>query len=190
MNLEGMLYVSDRAHITLPYHRLLDAAREAANPARKIGTTQRGIGPTYVDKMMRIGVRVCDLFEEDVLAEKISANWEDKTHGLRHLTEEQRPHPRSVLQQYLQFAERLRPYVSIAACCCKRAAPRSRTSSSKALRAPDWTSTSALIPTSPAPTPSRAAPAPEPASARPPFTMWPVSPRHTPRVSAKAPSPP
>ncbi len=111
MDLEGMLYVSDRAHITLPYHRLLDAAREAANPARKIGTTQRGIGPTYVDKMMRIGVRVCDLFEEDVLAEKIAANWEDKTHGLRHLTEEQRPHPEEVLGQYLQYAERLRPYI-------------------------------------------------------------------------------
>jgi adenylosuccinate synthase len=112
MELEGMLYVSDRAHITLPYHRLLDAAREAANPARKIGTTQRGIGPTYVDKMMRIGVRVCDLFEEDVLAEKIAANWEDKTHGLRHLTEEQRPHPEEVLGLYLQYAERLRPYIT------------------------------------------------------------------------------
>src|SRR5437868_5758895 len=46
--LEGMLYVSDRAHITLPYHRLLDAAREEAFSARKIGTTMRGIGPTYV----------------------------------------------------------------------------------------------------------------------------------------------
>jgi adenylosuccinate synthase len=112
MDLEGILYVSDRAHITLPYHRLLDAAREAANPARKIGTTQRGIGPTYVDKMMRIGVRVCDLFEEDVLAEKIAANWEDKTHGLRHLTEEQRPHPEEVLALYLQYAERLRPYIT------------------------------------------------------------------------------
>jgi adenylosuccinate synthase len=61
--------------------------------------------------MMRIGVRVCDLFEEDVLAEKIAANWEDKTHGLRHLTEEQRPHPEEVLGQYLQYAERLRPYI-------------------------------------------------------------------------------
>ena len=112
IKLEGKLFVSDRAHVTLPYHRLLDAAREAANPARKIGTTQRGIGPTYVDKMMRIGVRVGDLFEEDLLAEKIAANWEDKTHGLRHLTEEQRPHPEAVVAQYLLFAERLRPYVA------------------------------------------------------------------------------
>lgn len=110
--LEGKLFVSDRAHVTLPYHRLLDAAREAANPARKIGTTQRGIGPTYVDKMMRIGVRVGDLFEEDLLAEKIAANWEDKTHGLRHLTDEQRPHPEAVVAQYLLFAARLKPYVA------------------------------------------------------------------------------
>ncbi len=112
MNLEGKLFVSDRAHITLPYHRLLDAAREAANPARKIGTTMRGIGPTYVDKMMRIGIRVSDLFEEELLAEKIAANWEDKTHGLRHLTEEQRPHPEAVLGQYLLFAARLKPFVT------------------------------------------------------------------------------
>jgi len=112
LELDGKLLVSDRAHITLPYHRLLDAAREADNKARKIGTTQRGIGPTYVDKMMRIGVRVCDLFEEDLLAEKISANWEEKTHGLRHLTDEQRPHPEAVLAQFLLFAERLRPYVT------------------------------------------------------------------------------
>ena len=112
IQLEGKLFVSDRAHVTLPYHRLLDAAREAANPARKIGTTMRGIGPTYVDKMMRIGVRVGDLFEEDLLAEKVAANWEDKTHGLRHLTEEQRPHPEAVVAQYLLVAERLRPYVA------------------------------------------------------------------------------
>jgi adenylosuccinate synthase len=110
--IEGKLYVSDRAHLTLPYHRLLDAAREAANPARKIGTTMRGIGPTYVDKMMRIGVRVADLFDEELLSEKIAANWEDKTHGLRHLTEEQRPHPDEVLQAYLQFAQRLKPFVA------------------------------------------------------------------------------
>jgi adenylosuccinate synthase len=97
IELEGKLWISDRAHLTLPYHRLLDAAREASNPARKIGTTQRGIGPTYVDKMMRVGVRVCDLFDPEWLGEKIAANWEEKTHGLRHLSDEQRPHPEQVL---------------------------------------------------------------------------------------------
>lgn len=110
--LQGKLWISDRAHLTLPYHRLLDAAREASNAARKIGTTQRGIGPTYVDKMMRIGVRVCDLFDPEALGEKIAANWEEKTHGLRHLTEEQRPHPEQVLEAYLEYAEKLRPYVA------------------------------------------------------------------------------
>jgi adenylosuccinate synthase len=112
IDLQDKLFISDRAHITLPYHRLLDAAREAANPARKIGTTMRGIGPTYVDKMMRIGIRVSDLFDEELLAEKIAANWEDKTHGLRHLTEEQRPHPEAVVGQYLLFAARLKPFVT------------------------------------------------------------------------------
>jgi adenylosuccinate synthase len=109
--LQGRLFVSDRAHLTLPYHRLLDAAREASNPARKIGTTQRGIGPTYVDKMMRVGVRVCDLFDPEGLLEKIAANWEEKTHGLRHLSEEQRPHPEQVLETYLSYAQKLKPFV-------------------------------------------------------------------------------
>ncbi len=111
LEVEGKLLVSDRAHITLPYHRLLDAAREEGNRARKIGTTQRGIGPTYVDKMMRIGVRVCDLFEPDELREKIAANWEDKTHGLRHLSDEQRPHPDEVVEQYLGYAQKLKSFV-------------------------------------------------------------------------------
>ena len=112
MDLQGQLFISDRAHVTLPYHRLLDAAREAANPARKIGTTMRGIGPTYVDKMMRIGVRVCDLFDEELLAEKLAANWEDKTHGLRHLTPEQRPHPDALLKTCREYSQRLKPFIA------------------------------------------------------------------------------
>ena len=112
IDLSGKLFVSDRAHLTLPYHRLLDAAREADNKSRKIGTTMRGIGPTYVDKMMRIGVRVCDLFDQELLEEKIAANWEEKTHGLRHLTPQQRPHPGEVLQTYLEYAEKLKPFVT------------------------------------------------------------------------------
>jgi len=111
LQIEGHLLVSDRAHLTLPYHRLLDAAREADNRARKIGTTQRGIGPTYVDKMMRIGVRVCDLFEPQTLREKVAANWEEKTHGLRHLTDEQRPHPDEVVETYLGYADKIRSLV-------------------------------------------------------------------------------
>ena len=111
LSVEGKLVVSDRAHLTLPYHRLLDAAREADNRARKIGTTQRGIGPTYVDKMMRIGVRVCDLFEPDNLHEKVAANWEEKTHGLRHLSDQQRPHPDAVVETYLGYAEKLKPFM-------------------------------------------------------------------------------
>ena len=65
--------VSDRAHLTLPVSSFAGCgARKSDNRARKIGTTQRGIGPTYVDKMMRIGVRVCDLFEPDNVGAKKS----------------------------------------------------------------------------------------------------------------------
>ena len=105
------LRIAENVTLILPLHRELDSLRENASKANAIGTTQRGIGPTYVDKMMRIGVRVCDLFEPELLKEKIAANWEEKTHGLRHLSEEQRPHPEEVLASYLEYAEKLRPYV-------------------------------------------------------------------------------
>jgi adenylosuccinate synthase len=61
--------------------------------------------------MMRIGVRVCDLFEPELLKENNRRQQGRQTHGLRHLTEEQRPHPDAVLTQYLAYAERLKPYV-------------------------------------------------------------------------------
>ena len=70
------LYISDRAHLTMPYHRLLDSHRESGLGGQKIGTTGRGIGPTYIDKVERSGIRMADLedkqFLEARLVEKIA----------------------------------------------------------------------------------------------------------------------
>ena len=57
------LVISDKAHVIMPYHCRVDAAREAAKGAGKIGTTQRGIGPAYEDKVSRVGIRICDLLD-------------------------------------------------------------------------------------------------------------------------------
>jgi adenylosuccinate synthase len=73
VKVEGRLLVSDRAHMVLPYHRDRDRLSEAARGAKRIGTTSRGIGPAYEDKIGRRGVRICDLFEPDRLAELIRA---------------------------------------------------------------------------------------------------------------------
>ena len=68
------LYVSENAHIIMPYHRRLDAAREAHKAGRKIGTTGRGIGPAYEDKAARVGIRLSDLLDEGTFREKLRAN--------------------------------------------------------------------------------------------------------------------
>jgi adenylosuccinate synthase len=67
------LMISDAAHLVLPYHRLLDEAREAARGAAKIGTTKRGIGPAYGDKIARVGLRVADLLHPESFAQKLAA---------------------------------------------------------------------------------------------------------------------
>ncbi len=72
------LKISDRAHLTLPYHRLLDGQRESADSPSRIGTTQRGVGPTYVDKVDRIGIRFLDFIRPDDLKKKLKRNWEMK----------------------------------------------------------------------------------------------------------------
>ncbi|HBP87228.1 MAG TPA: adenylosuccinate synthase, partial [Nitrospiraceae bacterium] len=66
--------ISNRAHVIMPYHKAIDKAAEQAKGARRIGTTGRGIGPAYVDKMARVGIRIGDLLNPDVLRQKIQEN--------------------------------------------------------------------------------------------------------------------
>ncbi|MBI3670024.1 MAG: adenylosuccinate synthase, partial [Acidobacteria bacterium] len=71
IDVNGRLYLSNRAHLIFPYHRQMEKAAEAARGAAKIGTTARGIGPAYEDKMARTGLRVCDLMEPEVFRAKL-----------------------------------------------------------------------------------------------------------------------
>ena len=72
------LYISDKAHLIMPYHKRLDMAREAHNSGKKIGTTGRGIGPAYEDKIARTGIRVCDLYDEKSSVKNCSMPWKKK----------------------------------------------------------------------------------------------------------------
>src|SRR6266550_7357369 len=75
IDVAGRILVSDKAHLILPYHRDLDLLSEARRGDRKIGTTSRGIGPAYEDKIGRRGIRICDLLgDRDALAEEIREN--------------------------------------------------------------------------------------------------------------------
>jgi adenylosuccinate synthase len=106
--------VSERAHVILPYHRLLDQLREehAAKGAGKIGTTVRGIGPAYEDKVARRGIQVIDLLRPELLHSKLRRAIEEKNVLLQHLFNGKPIELEPVYEQCLKLGERLRPFVT------------------------------------------------------------------------------
>jgi len=112
ISFEGRFFVSKRAHLIMPYHKIFDKHSEAKKGSKKIGTTGRGIGPSYADKMARVGLRICDLYDEDVLKEKVYQNVEEvnliaeRIHGLEPLA------PQEVFESYKKYGEIIKPYVA------------------------------------------------------------------------------
>ena len=106
------LLVSANAHIIAPYNRVLDKVNERFLGSRKIGTTGRGIGPTYADKMSRTGIRVQDLFDEKILRQKVEAALEFKNQVLVKIYNRRAIEVDEVLDELLAYAERLRPLVA------------------------------------------------------------------------------
>jgi len=106
------LCVSDKAHLIMPYHKALDAAREAAKGKGKLGTTGRGIGPCYEDKVARSGIRAVDLLEPKELEAKIRFNMEEKNFLLERFFGEEPLEVQPVLDRCLEVAELLGPFIS------------------------------------------------------------------------------
>ncbi|MGL5244540.1 MAG: adenylosuccinate synthase [Sarcina sp.] len=104
------LVVSDRANVIMPYHRVLDALKEKARGKNDIGTTGKGIGPCYTDKIERCGIRVCDLLHKEVFEEKLKINIEMKNDYIKLLGGEPLNFD-EIFNEYLAYAERLRPFV-------------------------------------------------------------------------------
>lgn len=105
------LLISEIAHVTMPYHRLIDQAAEERRGSHKIGTTKRGIGPTYADKSERTGIRVIDLMDSDSLRKQLRWAIEYKNVILEKLYDLPPLDPEAIIQEYLGYAERLRPHV-------------------------------------------------------------------------------
>ncbi|QDL10146.1 adenylosuccinate synthase [Brasilonema octagenarum UFV-E1] len=105
------LLISETAHVTMPYHRLIDQASEERRGSYKIGTTGRGIGPTYADKSERTGIRVLDLMNPEGLREQLEWTINYKNVILEKLYNLPLLDPKQVIDEYLGYAERLRPYV-------------------------------------------------------------------------------
>ena len=106
---EGRLFISNRCHLIFPYHRVLETAIEHQKGNRKIGTTSRGIGPAYEDKMARNGVRVCDMLNTDNLAQRIREQVAVKNKTLAELNHPEVIDPDPICESYINFAEKLRP---------------------------------------------------------------------------------
>jgi len=104
-------FISDRAHLIMPYHRRIDAAREKAKKTR-LGTTGRGIGPAYEDKMARCGFRVSDLLDADRFEERLKSVLREKNAYLRYVLREPGFRYREILEEYLRYGRRLKPYVT------------------------------------------------------------------------------
>jgi adenylosuccinate synthase len=105
------LFISCAAHVTMPYHRLIDQAAEDRRGAEKIGTTKRGIGPTYADKSERIGIRIIDLMDHATLREKLEWTIQYKNGVLESLYGLPPLDPAAVMDEYILYAERLRPHI-------------------------------------------------------------------------------
>ncbi len=103
------LLISDRAHVILPYHRRIDELREQAK--KKIGTTKRGIGPAYSDKISRLGIRMVDLLEKDTFAEKLRANLDEKNPILEKIYGTEGFSFDELHAEYSAYAGEIRKYV-------------------------------------------------------------------------------
>jgi adenylosuccinate synthase len=105
---ERNLLISESAHLVFPYHRLIDEQREAAHGKNKIGTTKRGIGPAYGDKVARVGIRVSDLAQPDLFRERLLERVQEANWLLEHFGGHQ-VDPKRLLSDYLKAGQRLRP---------------------------------------------------------------------------------
>lgn len=107
-----MLLISDRAHVIMPYHKLVDHGREKMKGDKKIGTTGRGIGPCYEDKATRRGVRFVDLIDPESFAERLEAIVPEKNFYLEKFLGTDTVDLEGVKTQYTEYANRLKPYVT------------------------------------------------------------------------------
>ncbi len=112
VQLEGRLFVSNRAQVILPYHRMLELAAENAPGRIKIGTTSRGIGPSYEDKMGRRGLRIADLFDADLLRTHIENALREKNAIAGALYQAQPLDAGSIYERYVDYSRRIRSYVT------------------------------------------------------------------------------
>ena len=108
----GRFFISERAHVVMPYHFALDRLEEESRGAEKIGTVQRGIGPAYVDKYSRMGIRMTDLLHVDQFRTKLAQALDQKNRMITQIYGETPLALEEIHSEYVGYAQRLRPYIA------------------------------------------------------------------------------
>jgi adenylosuccinate synthase len=111
-SVDGRLLISHNAHLIMPYHKQIEAAKEQSRDAGAIGTTGRGIGPAYVDKFARTGIRVVDLLDRDVLRKKLRTSIEEKNAILKAVYGAETLDVDAIVDEYVEFDKLIDPYVT------------------------------------------------------------------------------
>jgi adenylosuccinate synthase len=111
VDLKDRLYISSSAHVILPYHKVLDQVKEKSRGKDAIGTTGRGIGPAYVSKVSRVGIRVSDLLNEEILEQKIKSNLADINNALEHVYSHEKLDAKSMMENLIPVIEAIKPFI-------------------------------------------------------------------------------
>jgi adenylosuccinate synthase len=112
ISVSGRLFISEMAHLIMPYHRAIDKASEHAKGSQKIGTTGRGIGPAYADKIARIGIRVIDLFDDALFRQKLESNLAEINIFLREVYQVEEFNSDAIYKEYVGYRDQIKPYVA------------------------------------------------------------------------------
>ncbi|MBI4546489.1 MAG: adenylosuccinate synthase [Ignavibacteriae bacterium] len=110
VDIRGRLLISHNAHLIMPYHKLLDTMRERTS--ERIGTTGRGIGPAYIDKFMRVGIRIVDLLNRDVFVSKLKRNIKEKNQILKKIYKTTELDVEKIVCEYEEFDKKIDEYVT------------------------------------------------------------------------------
>lgn len=109
---DNNLFISENAHLIMPYHKAIDKESEKSKGARRIGTTGRGIGPTYADKMARTGIRIADLLNPELFREKLEANLVEMNYFLEKLYKAEGFRLENIFHEYMGYAEVIKVFIT------------------------------------------------------------------------------
>jgi adenylosuccinate synthase len=112
IEVKNRLFISHKAHLIMPYHKILDQIRESSKEGNAIGTTGRGIGPCYIDKARRIGIRIVDLLDRKTLEDKLRHNIKEKNNILKKIYNYEEFNTEEIIDTYLDFDKKIDPYIT------------------------------------------------------------------------------